>query len=480
MTISESLCPSCGEPLEAGARFCVDCGTEVPAVSLKTRKLAEQPDSDTESRAESPPDSGEKPEAAQITATGTASGSLHLSVPCPSCSKPVTSGKRFCGDCGARVEAETETQVPDREPTLKICQSCRFENPSDSVFCSNCGESLSPEQAEMTSEQPAPTGHMTSPQIAAQTPAQASQQSVPEPSEKAPAQDSKQLPPETAEQLSSQMSRQSPPQPSLDVRQDDAAAGKKCPSCAAENAADSLFCIICGTAIPVPVKDGASPRKAEASGKDNIVSAKPIPPPPQAAMKSLEQEPLKMPDPRPTAAFKPDGHGKMKQYGAIIVIAVALILAITALVKKPDDTKPVPDPYVPSQSGESPPSAINQSGNNGNELVRVVYDNFNAINDKDFRKVYDLRSERLRRKNSPDHYRDIYRENLAIDINKAEIQEDGISQARVSVSLTSYDIFNKVKMKSTYRGWFLLIKEQNRWLIDDSDLQLTGESRAEQ
>jgi predicted amidophosphoribosyltransferase len=477
MTISESLCPSCGEPLEAGARFCVDCGTEVPAVSLKTRKLAEQPDSDPESRAESPPDSGEKPEAAQITATGTASGSLHLSVPCPSCSKPVTSGKRFCGDCGARVEAETETQVPDREPTLKICQSCRFENPSDSVFCSNCGESLSPEQAEMTSEQLARTAQMTPPQPSEQT---SSQQQLPEPAEQAPAEDSKRPPLKAALQAPAEMSQQSAPGLPAAAIQDDGAAGKKCPSCAAENAADSLFCIICGTAIPVPLKDGASPRKAEASGKDNIVSAKPIPPPPKPPAKLQDQEPAVKSDGKGISAGETDGHRKMMRYGGIIIICVALILAIVALAKKPDDTKPVPDHYVPSQSGESPSSAINQNGNNGNELVRVVYDNFNAINDKDFRKVYDLRSERLRRKNSPDHYRDIYRENLAIDINKAEIQEDGISQARVSVSLTSYDIFNKVKMKSTYRGWFLLIKEQNRWLIDDSDLQLTGESRADQ
>lgn len=480
MTISESLCPSCGEPLEAGARFCVDCGTEVPAVSLVTRKLAEQPDTAVENKMESGPDTAGKPESDDTAAVDSTSGNLQSSVLCPSCRKPVTSGKRFCGDCGARVEAEIETPVPDRESAAKICQSCRFENASDSVFCSNCGESLSPEHAAMAPEQPAPTAHMISQQPAAQTPSQASQQPAPEPAEQAPAEDSQQPPPQPAEQLPPEMPRQSPPRPSLDVRQDNGVAGKKCPACAAENTADSLFCINCGNSIPAPENDGASPGKAEASGKNAIASAKPIPPSPQAPAKRQAQEPSKKPDDRQTAAIGTDGHRKMMRYGGIIIICAALILAIIALSKKPYDDDPNPDRYRPSNSQGAQSPGTNQSGNSSNELVRVVYDNFNSINDKNFRRVYDLRSERLKRKNSPEHYRDIYRENLAIDINRADVQEAGPSQARVSVSLTSYDIFNKVKMKSTYKGWFLLIREQNQWLIDDSDLQLTGESRVDQ
>jgi transcription elongation factor Elf1 len=59
---SEKPCPQCGKKLDAGARFCPHCGTE-------------------------------------------------LATACPSCGKPVHTGDLFCGSCGAKLELRAEAIV---------------------------------------------------------------------------------------------------------------------------------------------------------------------------------------------------------------------------------------------------------------------------------------------------------------------------------------------------------------------------------
>lgn len=393
MTVSEPLCPSCGGTLEVGARFCVDCGAEVPAVSLVTHTLAGKCTAVLEDMAEKLPCSDENPEAddtadvekkaddsaetaqdkpvsepPQAAQGNPVSDSPCISqipaVPrlCPSCKKPVTSGKQFCGDCGARMTVQFKPTEPEQALSpQKICLSCMAENDSDSMFCRNCGNK-----------------------------------------------------------------------------------------------------------IPLP-ENTENPEENEAS------AGKPAPHHPPC-----RQKPLTTPENSAPAALKTNSHKKMMRYGGIIIIVLAVILAIVSLKKKPEITPSNPFYNVSSQTYLTPPPDIDQNSRQSEELIKALHDNYNSVNNKDFDKVYNLRTERLRRKNSPEYYREIYQENLSIEINEAHVQELGSAQAKVAVNLTSCDIFNGVKIKSVYTGWFLLMKEQNRWLIDDSGLKLIDQTQVNQ
>ena len=56
---------------------------------------------------------------------------------CPSCGKPLVSGTRFCGGCGAGT-AEASFSAPTS------CTVCGTPLPSDVRFCAKCGTSASP------------------------------------------------------------------------------------------------------------------------------------------------------------------------------------------------------------------------------------------------------------------------------------------------------------------------------------------------
>ncbi|MGM9992523.1 MAG: SPFH domain-containing protein [Candidatus Bruticola sp.] len=75
-------CPNCHTPVNAGGKFCPNCGTKML-----------------------PP--------------GT--------IPCPSCQAPVPAGSKFCPECGTKV-------APDK----KVC-SCGTELAPGAKFCPNCG-----------------------------------------------------------------------------------------------------------------------------------------------------------------------------------------------------------------------------------------------------------------------------------------------------------------------------------------------------
>ena len=77
-----STCIKCNTPLAAGAKFCPDCGTSVPAQPV-----------------------------------------------CPACSKPVAVGARFCQECGKQLSA--------------VCPGCAKPVAPDAKFCAECGAKIS-------------------------------------------------------------------------------------------------------------------------------------------------------------------------------------------------------------------------------------------------------------------------------------------------------------------------------------------------
>jgi len=243
------------------------------------------------------------------------------------------------------------------------------------------------------------------------------------------------------------------------------AAPRLCLSCMTENDSDSVFCRNCGTRIPLP----ENPTGSEASAEE---SASPCSP--------CRQKSLTTPENITPSALKTDKHQKMLHYGGIVIIVLAVILATVSLKKEPEITPSNPVYNGSSQTYLTPPPDIDQNSIKSEELIRVLHDNYDSVNNKDFDRVYNLRSERLRRKNSPEYYMEVYQENLSVEINEAHVQELGSTQAKVAVNLTSFDIFNGVKIRSVHTGWFLLVKEQNRWLIDDSGLKLIDQSQVNQ
>ena len=79
-----ATCPSCGNSLPAGAKFCANCGNAIPVHPV-----------------------------------------------CPSCSAPLPDGARFCTQCGQPVA-----------PAKHFCPDCGSEIVGNGQFCGNCGRRL--------------------------------------------------------------------------------------------------------------------------------------------------------------------------------------------------------------------------------------------------------------------------------------------------------------------------------------------------
>lgn len=103
-------CPTCGAEVSQGVAFCSSCGNPMPMAQEQ--------------------------------------GNLLDYVKCQSCGASVKKGMRFCTSCGKPMtqtvvlEETSEVQwVPSETEELKIrrCPKCNAEQPSDAVFCAECG-----------------------------------------------------------------------------------------------------------------------------------------------------------------------------------------------------------------------------------------------------------------------------------------------------------------------------------------------------
>lgn len=127
-----SNCPSCSNPVPAGAAFCDNCGASLAGT------VAPQP------------------VAVPIQAGG---GST-----CAQCGHPVVAGEAFCDNCGAAISAAPapvqqqmpQAPVPQYTPPpvpvvpsggMVTCSSCGASNTPGNAFCDNCGNQLSGQAA---------------------------------------------------------------------------------------------------------------------------------------------------------------------------------------------------------------------------------------------------------------------------------------------------------------------------------------------
>jgi Double zinc ribbon len=160
-TETADTCPSCGAAHKAGAKFCGTCGfrfgaTTEPAIS---REHLPQPGTEPQGSkthypaqaSEVAPFSGrEGAEAAVAVVAGRV---------CPSCGTEYAAAKAFCRNCGSPlvpVEAKPSppvapsraaqegspsaaTSLPKEAPTVVRCATCGTEVPPGKKFCRSCG-----------------------------------------------------------------------------------------------------------------------------------------------------------------------------------------------------------------------------------------------------------------------------------------------------------------------------------------------------
>lgn len=144
-------CSSCGTTLDPGAAFCTECGAvQVPpdgSTAVGVEQSAAAPPADAEpgsedelvSEDESVPEdelvSEDEPVSQDESGSEIAApppSHLHCSV----CSHPLEAGAVFCTNCGATV---TEESDPAPAPTSTFCIMCGHSMPDGVTFCTNCG-----------------------------------------------------------------------------------------------------------------------------------------------------------------------------------------------------------------------------------------------------------------------------------------------------------------------------------------------------
>ena len=64
---------------------------------------------------------------------------------CTRCGKEIRSDQKFCGNCGAALEAPTEQ--PEEKAEVKVCKSCGKPLEEGAVFCTNCGTKIEDDKA---------------------------------------------------------------------------------------------------------------------------------------------------------------------------------------------------------------------------------------------------------------------------------------------------------------------------------------------
>lgn len=196
--------------------------------------------------------------------------------------------------------------------------------------------------------------------------------------------------------------------------------------------------------------------------------------------------------------------------GALLVLLIVLIVAFVPFggdeKRSPEPTKSIAATYTPSYSPESSPSfapvtatespsfspepsvtsspdALSSPSLENEESLKVkeiISENFKAISRKDFTQVLSLRTEMVKSSKSVSEYRAIYKDNISIDLVDSSISECTETEARINVTLLSRDSFEGKEEDSTYKGWFLLRKENGEWRIQDSDISKTDSNTPEQ
>lgn len=61
---------------------------------------------------------------------------------CLNCGSEIGSGENFCGNCGAKVIRDGETEKQETQKYAFFCENCKAEVSLDDEFCGNCGQKI--------------------------------------------------------------------------------------------------------------------------------------------------------------------------------------------------------------------------------------------------------------------------------------------------------------------------------------------------
>ncbi len=103
----------------------------------------------------------------------------------------------------------------------------------------------------------------------------------------------------------------------------------------------------------------------------------------------------------------------------------------------------------------------------------VLRENYMAIKDKDFKKAYEFRSSKWKKKNSYERFYEVWSPNIDIALSDVEIISETGSSAKLKFRLYSEDtdsVSGEI-YKAFYRGSVFLIKEGGEWKIDEIEAE---------
>ncbi len=234
-------CPNCGNETAAGAIFCDQCGTQIPASGSAV------------------------PEAPPAPAGG--------SIICPACGAGNVPGEAFCDFCGSPLDApvpavveapmpapaEVEVAadaVPDEDQS--ICPACGAEVQPGEAFCANCGASLvEPIQAPEAGDVVEPPAEGVP--LAADGQVPEAREAIEPVAEEVP----------EVREVVVEESAPPPPAPEL-------VAAPTCPACGVEIVAGDKFCSNCGAvlqAVAEPAVAEVAPLPSPSAGPRLVVVA---------------------------------------------------------------------------------------------------------------------------------------------------------------------------------------------------------------
>jgi len=111
---STITCPSCGEPVAPGKKFCVRCGASLTGrIEISTSAGDKQPIAETQKK-------------------------------CPQCGEPIAPGMKFCVRCGFNLRGsvkKSSTRTNQAEQS-RTCPKCGSRIEMDRKFCPHCGTAL--------------------------------------------------------------------------------------------------------------------------------------------------------------------------------------------------------------------------------------------------------------------------------------------------------------------------------------------------
>jgi len=103
----------------------------------------------------------------------------------------------------------------------------------------------------------------------------------------------------------------------------------------------------------------------------------------------------------------------------------------------------------------------------------VLRENYRAIKDRDFKKAYEFRSSKWKKKDSYERFYEVWSPNIDIALSDVEIisETDSIVKIKFRLYSEDRDTVSEEIYKAFYRGSVSLIKEDGEWKIDEIEAE---------